>query len=229
MKIMRRFIILCAAITLCMPIMAHETIENYVQVNGIAEKEVTPNQFYLTITLDTSVTKGKQEIDAQRRAMIDALKGVGVQTDKALRVADMSSSYFKRNTTLTAVKYQLYLTDAESVAKVYEALSDIAIANIKITKVSHSDLEQLRSQVRKEAILNAKKTATELAEAVGQSIGECFYIYDSNYNMGETRFVGSTAALRAYKNSGDTAEEEEVIEFKKIKLSYSVNAKFRLL
>lgn len=222
---MKRIFIALVALMFALPVMAQSEAENYVQVNGVAEKEVTPNQFYLSITLDESDTKGKQEIDAQRRSMIAALKNIGINTEKSLSVANMASSYYKRNTSLATAKYQLQLSSVEQVTKVYEALESLNISDIRIEKVSHSDLESLRSQVRKEAMLNAKQIATELAEAVGQSIGACFYIYDSNYSVGGTRFVGST---RNYKSTNSTAEEEEVVEFKKIKLSYSVNAKFRL-
>lgn len=222
---MKRVFIALVALLFALPVMAQGEVENYVQVNGVAEKEVTPNRFYLSITLDESDTKGKQEIDAQRRSMIAALKNIGIDTEKSLSVANMASSYYKRNTSFATAKYQLQLSSAEQVAKVYDALESLNISDIRIEKVSHSDLESLRSQVRKEAMLNAKQVATELAESIGQSIGACFYIYDSNYGVGDTRFVGST---RAYKSINSTVEEEETVEFKKIKLSYSVNAKFRL-
>lgn len=222
---MKRLFIIIFALAFTLPAVAQEQAENYIQVNGVAEKEVAPNEFYLSITLDESDTKGKQEIDAQRRSMIAALKNIGINTEKSLSVANMASSFYKRNTSLATAKYQLQLSSAEQVAKVYDALESLNISDIRIERVSHSDLEQFRSQVRKEAIQNAKQVATELAEAIGQSIGACFYIYDSNYGVGGTRFVGSS---RVYKSTNSTAEEEEVVEFKKIKLSYSVNAKFRL-
>jgi uncharacterized protein YggE len=203
--------------------------ENYIQVNGLSEIEVVPNQIYLSIVLDESDTKGRQAIESQRREMVTLLKKIGIDTDKSLSIEDMSSNYFKRGNSLSKASYQLLLSSSEQVVKVYDSLATIGISDINIVRVSHSDIEQFKSQCRKEAMINAKKVATELAEAIGQSVGSCIYIYDANRDVTHTyhndRIVMRAMAKATYET---TTIEEEPIEFKKIKLSYSVNAKFRI-
>jgi uncharacterized protein YggE len=78
-------------------------------------------------------------------------------------------------------------------------------------------------------MINAKKVATELAEAIGQSVGSCIYIYDANRDVTHT-YHNDRIVMRAMAKATNetTTIEEEPIEFKKIKLSYSVNAKFRI-
>lgn len=224
---MRHFLIAIVAIAATFPVFAQEA-ENFIQVNGSAEIEVIPNQFFLSITLDQNDSKGRVDIDQQRRQMLSVLKSIGIDTEKQLTIANISSNYFKRGISLSVAKYQLLLTTAEQVIAVYDKLGEIGVSDISISRVSHSDIEQYKSDCCKQAIQNAKKVATELAEAVNQSIGSCIYIYDSNRGITPTYYNDGVVLMRAKAVSNNIQEQEEPIEFKKITLSYSVNAKFRL-
>lgn len=225
---MKKFLVAFTAMVFTLSATAQEA-ENYIQVNGLSEIEVVPNQIYLSIVLDESDTKGRQAIESQRREMVTLLKEIGIDTDKSLSIEDMSSNYFKRGNSLSKASYQLLLSSSEQVVKVYDSLATIGISDINIVRVSHSDIEQFKSQCRKEAMINAKKVATELAEAIGQSVGSCIYIYDANRDVTHT-YHNDRIVMRAMAKATNetTTIEEEPIEFKKIKLSYSVNAKFRI-
>lgn len=225
---MKRIFIILLALATTLPVMAQSVEENYVQVNGSAEVEVVPNEFYLTIVLDESDTKGRQEIELQRRQMISALKSLGMDTEKQLTMENLSSSYFRRGTSLAVAKYQLQLSTSEQVVAVYDKLGDMGISDITISRVSHTDIDKYKSQCRKEAMVNAKQVATELAEAVGQSVGSCIYIYDSNRNIPLS--YNNDGVMVSYTKSRNAAapEAEQPVEFKKIKLSYYITAKFQL-
>lgn len=225
---MKRLLIALVALTFALPVFAQEE-ENYIQVNGTSEMEIVPNQFYLSITLDEGDTKGKQAIELQRKQMIAVLKTLGIDTEKQLTMADMSSSYFKRGTSLSIAKYQLLLSTTEQVVSVYDKLSEIGISDIDISRVSHTDMEQFKSQCRQDAMKNAKAIATELATAVGQTIGSCIYIYDSNRGITPSYYNDGIMLMRSVaKISAEMAEEPTPVEFKKITINYSVTAKFRL-
>ena len=225
---MKRLLIGLVALTFVLPVFAQEE-ENYIQVNGTSEMEIVPNQFYLSITLDEGDTKGKQAIEVQRKQMIAVLKALGIDTEKQLTMADMSSSYFKRGTSLSIAKYQLLLSTTEQVVSVYDKLSEIGISDIDISRVSHTDMEQFKSKCRQDAMKNAKAIATELATAVGQTIGSCIYIYDSNRGITPSYYNDGIMLMRSVaKISAEMAEEPTPVEFKKITINYSVTAKFRL-
>ncbi len=229
---MKKMIIAAAVALMAMPVFAQQTevYPSYIQVNGRAEKEVTPDEFYLSIVLDESDTKGKVAIAKQRHDMIQTLKGIGVDVEKQLKVVDFSSAYFKKTSSLSTAKYQLELNSAEMVAKTYAALGKLGISNINIDRVSHSKIKDFKMEVRAEAMRNAKATATALAEAVGQKVGKCFYIYDSNSDV-TPRYYNNGLVMRALAAKADSFEastEEESLDFKTIKLSYDVSAKFVL-
>ncbi|MBP3423740.1 MAG: SIMPL domain-containing protein [Alistipes sp.] len=225
---MKKLLVTILAVAFTLPVFAQES-ENYIQVTGVSEIEIVPNQIYLTIVLDESDSKGRQAIENQRREMVNTLKKIGIDTEKSLTMEDMSSSYYKRGNALSKASYQLLLTSSEQVVKVYDALAVLNISDVNITRVSHTDIEQFKSKCRKEAMINAKTVASELAEAVGQTIGACIYIYDSNRGVTPTYYNDRIVMRSMAKVANEEAViEEEPIEFKKIKLNYSVNAKFRI-
>ena len=228
---MQRFILAAAVALLALPAAAQvqEAFPSYIQVNGRAEREIAPDEFYLQIVINERDSKGKVSVESQQRDMIAALKRLGVNVEKQLKVANLSSEFFKKNTSVATAKYQLQLGSSAEVGKVWQALDGLGISNVSILKVSHSQLERYKSEVRVEAMRNAKQNAATLAEAIGQTIGKCFYVYDSNNDVMPV-FYNNMAVMRSAKafDAADAAAEEEPLDFKTIKLQYSVQAKFVL-
>ena len=198
-----------------------------VAVNGQSQIRVLPDEIYLSIRLDESDTKGRLPIEAQRRKMFSALKRAGVDAEKQLSVQDMSSSYFRRSRSLEATLYELKLSSAEAVRKVFDELDTVGITNVNVSRTSHSNMEGLRSEARQKAIQNAQQRARELAEAIGQSIGACYEISDYTTSV---QPVYRKNMLMATATAMDTvaAETEPDVQFEQIEISYSVSAKFYL-
>ena len=228
---MKRFILAAAVALLALPAAAQvqEAFPSYIQVNGRAEREIAPDEFYLQIVINERDSKGKVSVESQQRDMIAALKRLGVNVEKQLKVANLSSEFFKKNTSVATAKYQLQLGSSAEVGKVWQALDGLGISNVSILKVSHSQLERYKSEVRVEAMRNAKQNAATLAEAIGQTIGKCFYVYDSNNDVMPV-FYNNMAVMRSAQafDAAEADAEEEPLDFKTIKLQYSVQAKFVL-
>lgn len=199
-----------------------------VSVNGSSQVKVLPDEIYISIKLDESDTKGKVTLEEQRRSMFAALKKAGVDAEKQLSVVDMNSSYYRRRGALAVTQYELKVATAEQVGKVFEALEKAGIPNVNVTRTAYSKMEELRSEARKAAIVNAQQRARELAEAVGQSIGACYEIND--YTTTTQPVVYRSKMMLANSASLDAATEEAEpnVEFEQIVVSYNVSAKFLL-
>lgn len=213
------------------------TETDYVQVNGYAEREVVPNQIYINIVIDendSKTAKSKVGLEQLEKDMVEALNKLGIDTKKNLSVEDLASSFkdfsFRKSEVRTSKNYQLLVGDAITLSKVVMALENIGISNVSIDRVSHTDLIALKNEVRIEAMKNAKSIAEALAEAVGQKAKQAISIIDSErtypYEMnGRVAGVSMKSKATILYDSIETAPE---IEFKKIKLTHNITAKFRL-
>ena len=204
----------------------------YVEVAGYAERNVTPDTFYLSVVLAEKDSKGKISVENQQHDMIAALRRMGVDTDKQLTMVDMTGEYFKKSNTLITAHYRLKLTSAADVRRAYSVLSDMGISTVSMRSVSYSKMDEVRNEVRMESIENARRRAAMLAGALGQQIGDCIRISDYSRDVTEEAVV--TYNSRAMKMDGNAygmidEDIDESPEFKPIKVTGNVNARFVLL
>ena len=206
-----------------------EAYPSYLQVNGSAEREVAPDEIYLSITINERDSKGKISIDEQQREMLSALKKLGVKSSEQLKMIDLTSSYFKRGNALAKAQYELKLGSAAEVARVWRALDELGISQVTVQKVSHTDLERFKKETRDEAMRTARDNARALAEAIDQQAGRCFWIAD--YSSPVRTVYAANLKARGVTDetlSFDAAVAEEGLEFQTINLQHRVQAKFVL-
>ena len=207
-----------------------EAFPSFIEVTGVAEKEVIPNEIYLSITINERDSKGKLSVDMQQRQMIDALKKLGVKPAEQLRMIDLTSSYFKRGNALARAQYELRLSTAVEVARVWRALDELGISEVTVSRATHTDIEQFKAETRTEAMRAARDNARALAEAIDQKAGRCFWIADYSSPV---RTVLAAANMKSRATEMDFASFEESVEaegleFQTIKLQHRVQAKFVL-
>ncbi len=226
---MKKLILMVAAVLMSVAALADNP--SFIQVTGKAVKEFTPNEYYVKIVINERDSKGKITVEEQQRQMISTLKRLGVDIEKQLLFADMSGEFFKKKTSVASASYQLKLASAKEVAEVQQALVDLGLSSVYLERVSHSDLEKFKHEVRRASVVNARECAEELAEALGQKAGRCFYINDSNYDITPRYNNMLRMNTRAYDDMAFEEEtvEEPSIEFKSIKIEYSIQARFVLL
>ena len=83
---MKKLIVIAAVALMALPAAAQvqEAFPSYIQVNGRAEKEIMPDEFYLSVIINERDSKGKISVESQQRDMIAALKRLGVNVEKQL-------------------------------------------------------------------------------------------------------------------------------------------------
>jgi uncharacterized protein YggE len=202
--------------------------ENAIQVSGKAEKKVTPDEIYIDITIKDGDVKG-QTVAQIESTMKSRLRALDIDVEKSLKTTDMDNSLKKKKQVATHRSYELKVGDVWTLGAVFDMLNELGVADADVNRVSHSQMEDFRRQVRVEAIKNAKTNAEQIATAIGQSIGPAVYIYDNgnvyeNYNRPMLVRSAKVAADGVY--SEGTAEQ--AIDFKEIVLNYQITAKFVL-
>lgn len=207
--------------------------EPHISITGRAEREVTPDDFWLSITLSEEDSKGRETLEEQQRRMVEGLQNIGIDTEKELRLKENSSDYFRRGQSLASARFELRLHSPQQLWQAFQLLSDQGLSQVALERVAFIRIEQIEQELRREAILDARTSAEELATALGQSIGPCLYIQDWNQTPQPPqlkRSVNLTSAdFAEFAETGDAvAEENTALDFQAVKLSYQVQAKFRL-
>lgn len=233
---MKRTILIAVALMAATMALRAQTLampqyEEAVQVNGKAERKITPDEIWVAITLKDSDVKSRTVVQSETR-MKRELAALGIDIEESLKVTSMANAPRKRNDMDTSRSYELKVGDTETLGRVFEVLGEMEVRDAGVTRLTHSRIEEFRSEVRVEAIRNARQIATELAEAVGQSIGWAVWIQDGGFYESlpvpiyKTRTV--MAAGMAFSDGAGTDAGSQALDMQEITLTCNVSAKFVL-
>ena len=203
--------------------------QNYIEVKGLAELEVVPDEIYLNIHLDEEDTRNKESIEVLEKQMFVALKKAGINLEKQLSVSDFASNlqnhFIKRADMKKSKDFELLVHDSKTLGKVFVELDKIKISNISILRVDHSEIEKFRKQVKINAVIAGKEKAVALAEAIGQKVGKAIYINEVSSPYGR-QMVNTMIRVKSegFQSNMDAPD----LDFQKIKLEYAVMISFAL-
>jgi uncharacterized protein YggE len=233
---MKRALFFAAALLLAASAKAQQGEKNfidqpYIEVAGRAEKEVTPDEIYLKIIINETDNKAKQPLEQLEKNMIAALLRIGVNVPKELTVKDLSSSFklywYKKSDIFAAKEYQLLVRSAAMAGKTLQELETLGISNISISRVDHSEIEKLRREVKVNAMRDAKSKASDLLQAIGQQAGRALWVQEVDRTPYRAAFTPSIRAKTMSVSNEEAAALPEA-EFEKIKLEYTVMARFAI-
>jgi uncharacterized protein len=201
----------------------------YLEVNGSADTFVTPDEIFIKIHLSEKDTRDRVSIEDLELKMVNALRSLGADTDKDLTTTDISSIFksglFRGKDVIKSKVYVLKVRDAATASSVFVQLEELGISNTSIDRVSHSDLDNIRNQLRSKAITNAKTRAIALTKPIGQTVAHAIHIVDqetyNNQNLGRT----NNYFMRGYALDDKRPRK---LEFEKINVTATISAKFIL-
>jgi uncharacterized protein YggE len=201
--------------------------QNYIEVNGKAEMEVTPDLIYLGITINERDSKNKTPIAESEKQMIDKLKSLGIDVGKDLLIKDLASTFkfnlISKTEILLSKEYQLLVRNGNLAAKVFLELEKVGISNVRVERLDHSRMDEFRKEVKINAMKAAKEKAGALAKAIDQSIGRALYIQELDYQLYNAQ---ANMTMRAANYDMDYKVPD--LDFEKLKLEYSILARFEL-
>lgn len=204
----------------------------FVEVSGQADTLLVPDEIFLTIVLAEKDTRDKVSVEQQEKLLFETLQSLGINTAKELSLQDMSSSFktylFKNRDILKRKEYQLKLTSATMVSKVFTALEKTGISNTTIDRVDHSQKKLIGQLMKSRAIENARTSAQSLIKPLGQELGKAIFIKDNEINL--NNFLAGRVQGIQIRGLASLKEEESLpeIEFEKIKVEAGVSVRFIL-
>ena len=203
--------------------------KKYVEVTGVAEMEVIPNEIYINITLQEEKEGMKRSVEEQEEILINKLKKLNVDV-KNLKLSNVGSYTYwdkKNKESFKQKSFELKLEDAGKASEVMYALNTLEIYRMYVGRTEHSDIEKFKKEVKINAVVAAKEKASYLLEAVDEEVGDVIFIVEqgNNYYGGYRAMGVSNVAMMA---EGAPYTPNADVEFKPILIQYNILARFEI-
>ena len=202
-----------------------------IEVVGTGEMEIIPNEIFIAFTLKERFDgKTKIDIENQEKELKKRLIKLEINLND-LQLADASSDYIKikrkKLDVIASKDYLLKVKTTAEIASVFELLDEIDAFNANIQRVNHSEIEKYKNEVKMMAVKAAKEKATNLLAAIGENIGKPLLIQEREmYEDFQPMRKTGAIAMMAMANNVEREEPLPEIGFQKIKLKYTVFARF---
>lgn len=209
-----------------------------ITVTGSAEMEVVPDEIYVQVELREYDKKGsgKVPLDKIREAFLQSVRATGIP-DSLISIAAYDGTNgnpwwrkkAKKEELYASIAYQLKLKSSRQVDELVNRLDDNATQNFFIQRTASSRMEELRRQLKIQAVKAAREKAAYLSEALNEQLGVAVTInepveyFTPYYAMNRTAnmMMKNSAEDAAAPGSGD-------VDFRKLKLKYDVTVVFAL-
>lgn len=205
----------------------------YIEVTGKAEKEIIPDEIYISITLKERMVRSKKvTIQQQESDLKKQLIVIGIPIEN-LSIADVNATilrtgWFSKDILATA-NYILKVEDASKLKKVFETFKKSKVHRSHIQRVSHSKIIELKKQNRIAAIKAAKEKADYLLTAVGEKVGSPMLITENTHHNGiASNYNTSNVYVKSEGLYSDRAKKKTPIQFEKIKITSTIYVKFEI-
>jgi uncharacterized protein len=240
MKIMKKILTIAIAALFVMAGNAQTVAQpRTVNVSGSAEMEIIPDEIYVQVDLREYDKKnfGKVDIEKIKNEFLFNAKSIGLSENEisvqGYSGYDQNYWYYrknKKNPDLKAsISYIIKLRNVGQIDQLVTKLDDEATQNFYIQRVSHSKIQEYKQQLKIQAIKSAKTKAQNLAEAIGEKVGQAITINEPNEVGYYPRPVyANTMMKQANAEAADASAPAMNPDWKKMKLQFDVHVTFAL-
>jgi uncharacterized protein YggE len=206
-----------------------------ITVSGTAETEITPDIIYINISLKEYLKDGnskkKVDITTLETQLFNAVQKAGIAKEN-LMINNLSSWNYQTTKKkdpdfLASKQYRLKVSDLNKFNLILEAIDAKGIASTNIESYDYSKIDVLKKELKVKALLAAKEKATYMVEALGDKLGSVLDIQDLGDNNGGMMVPQYRNTYMKAEMAMDASQAPE-IDFKKIKLSFTVNTVFEI-
>lgn len=209
---------------------------HFIEVTGVAETLVTPNEFTFQITLvERFENKEKITIESQEKRLKEQLNNLGINVQIDLTISNISAiltGQKRKKDVIGTQEYHLKVRELNKIEKINQIIDELNIHKFDLIDVTHSDLNKFRKETKMEAIKAAKSKATYMLEAIGEKVGKPIFIqevidytdYQSYIQQMQNGYISNRSSIEMQEQ----LKSGEVLSFSKIKLKYNILARFEI-
>jgi len=208
-----------------------------VSTRGYAEREVTPDIIYLSISLkeyyQDGNSKRKVSIETLEKQLFDAAMKNGVKKED-FTIQNIYSynaeTKKKNNELLQSRQYRIKVTNLNNLNNMMDEVDAKGLQSTSIAGYDHSQKRQIEKELKTAAVKDARTNADILANADGGTVGKALMINDNsnvNWNeiMPQPRMYAMAKTANAEMDSAGTGLD---LDIRPIKLTCNIDAVFEL-
>ncbi len=229
---MKRMLLLLASVAVFGTAQAQEARQvPLITVNGEGKIKVAPDQVSINVSVETTGVKAadvKKQNDAKIDAVLKYIKKSGIaEADFQTQRVNLNDQYDyekKKHNYVATQTVSILIKDLNKYDPLMEGLVDQGVNNISNIQFKSSKEEALRSDARRNAILDAKKKAQDYVNALGQKMGAAYTIVD-NTTLDYPRPMYEVRAMAM----ADKVMGNETLAAGEVEITANVNVSFLLV
>ena len=235
---MKKLLTLCLLMGSMIISQAQTSIDNFrkVATKGYAEREVTPDIIYISISLKEFYLDGnlrkKVFIETLEKQLHDAAMSIGVKAEDFTIQNIYSYNYeVKKKPTelLQARQYRIKVTNLNRLNEMMEKIDPQGLQSTSINGYDHSQKREIEKELKTAAVRDARQNAEILAAADGQTVGKALVINDnSNINFNDLMPTNRMFKTMAMSDGVSNTESAVNIDIRPIKVTCYIDAAFEL-
>jgi uncharacterized protein YggE len=205
---------------------AQETKKNFIEVTGVAEMEVEPDEIIFNVGIKGD---NKNQLTDNEKLLFETLKSNGVKNED-IKFKSMYQNVYSKTKIFTK-NFQFKINKKTDMSGLFEGLNQKWVSNINIAEIKNTKIADFRKTVKINALKAAKEKADYLLESIGKKVGtplEITEIEDYTSDMIMPVAYRSKVA-NVQMEAADANVDYSFDNIENIKLKYSIKTKYEIL
>lgn len=205
---------------------AQETKKNFIEVTGVAEMEVEPDEILFNIGIKGD---NKNQLADNEKQLFEILKNSGVKNED-IKFKSMYQNIYSKTKIFTK-NLQFKVTKKTDMGNLFENLNQKWITSINIDEIRNTKIADYRKTVKINALKAAKEKADYLLESMAKRTGNPLEIVEIEDYTSDTvlpmNFRAKAANIQL--EAADANVDYSFDNIDNIKLKYSIKTKYEIL
>lgn len=205
---------------------AQEIKKNFIEVTGVAEMEVEPDEIIFNVGIKGD---NKNQLADNEKLLFETLKNNGVKNED-IKFKSMYQNIYSKTKIFTK-NFQFKVSKKTEMGNLFESLNQKWVSNINIAEIKNTKIADFRKTLKINALKTAKEKADYLLESIGKKVGtplEITEIEDYTSDMVVPMAYRSKVA-NVQLEAADSNVDYSFDNIENIKLKYSIKTKYEIL
>lgn len=205
---------------------AQEIKKNTIEVTGVAEMEVEPDEIIFNIGIKAD---NKNQLAENEKLLFENLKNNGVKNED-IKFKSMYQNLYSKTQKFTK-SFQFKVNAKTNLSKVFEDLNQKWVTNLNIAEIKNTKIADFRKIVKTNALKAAKEKADYLLESISKKTGNPLEIVEIEDYMSDSVLpvAYKSRLANVQMEAADSSVDYSFDNIENIKLKYSIKTKYEIL